>query len=200
MSPLQRSDFHTRESRRNILQNEFGFYCQCNLCSEPNILNLRQNDLDRRNLLDIEQKWIHLGQDPFKVIIWISTIIRCRIFLYLCLLSFTQNEREIYMNPVSSHDLIYLFCKTKLSCKVHKYLHKPCNHRKSNHPIVDWNIQGDPYLCNLGTNANNFGDLQYYLLFPNWYNSKERHFANANCPPKRIYRYLYLIIVIKWVF
>ena len=69
MSPLQRSDFHTRESRRNILQNEFGFYCQCNLCSEPNDLDLKQNDLDRRNLLDIEQKWIHLGQDPFKVII-----------------------------------------------------------------------------------------------------------------------------------
>ena len=67
MSPLQRSDFHTRESRRNILQNEFGFYCQCNLCSEPDVHGLKQNDLDRRNLLDIEQKWIHLGQDPFKV-------------------------------------------------------------------------------------------------------------------------------------
>ena len=80
---------------------------------------------------------------------------------------------------------IFIF-QTKLSCKVHKYLHKTCCNHNWNHPIVDWNIQGDPYPCNLGTNANNFGDLQYYLVFPNWYNSKERHFANANCPPKQI--------------
>ena len=68
MSPLQRSDFHTRDSRQKILQDEFGFYCQCNLCSVQDILDLEQNDLDRTHLLDIEQKWIHLGQDPCKVI------------------------------------------------------------------------------------------------------------------------------------
>ena len=67
MSPLQRSDFHTRDSRRKILQDEFGFFCHCNLCSIQDILDLKQNDLDRTHLLKIEQQWIHLGQDPFKV-------------------------------------------------------------------------------------------------------------------------------------
>ena len=31
-------------------------------------LDLEQNDLDRTNLLDIEQKWVNLGQDPFKAL------------------------------------------------------------------------------------------------------------------------------------
>ena len=37
MSPLQRCDFHTRESRRKILFEEFGFWCNCNLCDAINL-------------------------------------------------------------------------------------------------------------------------------------------------------------------
>ena len=69
MSPLQRSDFHTRDSRQKILQDEFGFYCQCNLCSVQDIMDLEQNDLDRTHLLDIEQKWIKFIVDPEKYIL-----------------------------------------------------------------------------------------------------------------------------------
>lgn len=64
MSPLQRSDFHTRSSRRQILREEFGFFCHCNLCSDEEIIDVAQNDADRTRLLEIEQAWSSLGQDP----------------------------------------------------------------------------------------------------------------------------------------
>ena len=52
MSPLQRSDFHTRESRRKILHDEFGFWCNCNLCEiSANHENLEQNDSERKTLI-----------------------------------------------------------------------------------------------------------------------------------------------------
>ena len=49
MSPLQRSDFHTRESRRKILQDEFGFWCHCNLCEDftDDEKNLEVNDMTK---------------------------------------------------------------------------------------------------------------------------------------------------------
>ena len=58
MSPLQRSDFHTRESRRKILQDEFGFWCHCNLCEDftDDEKNLEVNDMIRSRVLQIEQK------------------------------------------------------------------------------------------------------------------------------------------------
>ena len=70
MSPLQRSDFHTRESRRKILQDEFGFWCHCNLCEgfTDDEKNLEVNDLTRSRVLQIEQKWCHLGQEPEKAL------------------------------------------------------------------------------------------------------------------------------------
>ena len=46
MSPLQRADFHCRESRRRILSEEFGFDCSCNLCQDSET-NRDQNDADR---------------------------------------------------------------------------------------------------------------------------------------------------------
>ena len=64
MSPLQRSDFHTRDSRRQILHDEFGFDCNCKLCCLSPEELLVQNDQDRIRLLDIERQWIDLGQDP----------------------------------------------------------------------------------------------------------------------------------------
>ena len=117
MSPLQRSDFHTRESRRNILQNEFGFYCQCNLCSEPNVLDLKQNDLDRRNLLDIEQKWIHLGQDPFKVIIWI-------LYFFIFVVNFEKGfqEKRSYNNGILLPKLFWPTVRKNCSSDLKKLL------------------------------------------------------------------------------
>ena len=67
MSPLQRSDFHSRNSRRKILQDEFGFFCNCNLCSLADA-DLFENDVKRRELLDIEHQWVNLGQDPQKAL------------------------------------------------------------------------------------------------------------------------------------
>ena len=46
MSPLQRADFHCRESRRKILSEEFGFDCGCNLCQDSET-DRDQNDEDR---------------------------------------------------------------------------------------------------------------------------------------------------------
>ena len=71
MSPLQRSDFHTRESRRKILQDEFGFWCHCNLCesfTDSDEKNLEFNDSTRSRVLEIEKKWCHLGQEPEKAL------------------------------------------------------------------------------------------------------------------------------------
>ncbi|QQP41472.1 Uncharacterized protein FKW44_015863, partial [Caligus rogercresseyi] len=33
MSPLQREDFHSRESRRRVLKEEFDFLCECTICT-----------------------------------------------------------------------------------------------------------------------------------------------------------------------
>ena len=51
--------------RRKILEEEFGFTCQCDLCSltDPSI-NLDQNDAKRKELLEIEQNWTKLGHNP----------------------------------------------------------------------------------------------------------------------------------------
>ena len=67
MSPLQRADFHSRQSRRKILSEEFGFECGCNLCSSE-LHQMDQNDTDRIELLQIEQEWVHLGQEPRKAL------------------------------------------------------------------------------------------------------------------------------------
>lgn len=64
MSPLQRSDFHTKISRRKILQDEFGFFCNCPLCADDTLKDGGQNDTDRQELLQIEHQWVHLGQEP----------------------------------------------------------------------------------------------------------------------------------------
>ena len=66
MSPLQRADFHCRESRRKILNEEFGFDCNCDLCTTNE--DQDQNDQNRIELLQIEQKWVHLGQEPRKAL------------------------------------------------------------------------------------------------------------------------------------
>ena len=61
MSPLQRADFHDRKSRRKILQEEFGFLCQCELCCRSNVT---EDDRKRRRVLEIEVAWGELGGDP----------------------------------------------------------------------------------------------------------------------------------------
>lgn len=66
MSPLQRADFHERQSRRKILQTEFGFECSCELCECEE--DDQENDAMRKRLLDIEQKWSGLGRDPIKAL------------------------------------------------------------------------------------------------------------------------------------
>ena len=69
MSPLQRADFHSRESRRKILHEEFGFDCNCDLChSNQDDHDQDQNDQDRIELLQIEQEWVHLGKEPRKAL------------------------------------------------------------------------------------------------------------------------------------
>ena len=37
MSPLRRRGFDTRESRRRILYEEFGFACRCDTCDNRNV-------------------------------------------------------------------------------------------------------------------------------------------------------------------
>ena len=62
MSPLQRADFHDTESRRDILQTEFGFRCLCEICEDKE----DQLDVDekRRRILEIEGEWSELGVNP----------------------------------------------------------------------------------------------------------------------------------------
>lgn len=61
MSPLQRADFHDKVSRREILLEEFGFNCLCSLCCQE---NAEENDRKRRRILEIENNWSDLGNNP----------------------------------------------------------------------------------------------------------------------------------------
>lgn len=61
MSPLQRSDFHDKASRQEILRTDFGFECFCHLCQ---MKNHDDDDAKRRRLLEIESLWTDLGTNP----------------------------------------------------------------------------------------------------------------------------------------
>ena len=59
MSPLQRSDFHCRSSRRSILLAEFGFECRCGVCEAD---DHAEDDAKRKRVLQIEEEWSDLGE------------------------------------------------------------------------------------------------------------------------------------------
>ena len=68
MSPLQRSDFSDRDARRSILQEEFGFFCVCDLCELRPEISRQVNDRKRSRVLEIEADWRDLGQNPTRAL------------------------------------------------------------------------------------------------------------------------------------
>nr|XP_040574642.1 uncharacterized protein LOC121123582 [Lepeophtheirus salmonis] len=60
MSPLQREDFHSRDSRQKILYEEFGFYCECRSCLDWS----ESEDENRYTIRNIEKCWKDYASDP----------------------------------------------------------------------------------------------------------------------------------------